>query len=300
LADGVHAAIAVDGGAAISNAGIVDLGDYTVVFDSFLTQQAAMDLCAAAECLTGSRVEYVINSHYHNDHIRGNQVFTQARIVATSKTREWIAAKGEEDMRLDSEDAPKELQALETGQDATMQHEIATWTGYYRGIMESLPTLELRLPNLTFDTKMVFHGTHRSAEAVTYGGGHTESDAILYLPDERIAFLGDLLFAKTHPWLARGDPAELVRILEKVETLGLEIVVPGHGPVGTADDLAVMRQYVTDLEKVAGEVVKAGGSEEEAAQKEIPSHFETWRFRCFFAPNMRFLYQRLSGANAKQ
>jgi len=258
-----------------------------------------MDLRAAAEYLTGSRVEYVINSHYHNDHIRGNQVFAHAKIVATSKTREWIATKGQEDIRLDSEDAPKELQALEMGQDAAMQHEIATWTGYYRGIMESLPTLELKLANLTFDTSMVFHGTHRSAEAVTYGGGHTESDAILYLPDERIAFLGDLLFVKTHPWLARGDPAELVRILEKVETFGLKIVVPGHGPVGTAKDFAVMRQYVTDLERIAAEVVKAGGSEEEAAQREIPSPFETWRFRCFFEPNMRFLYQRLSGANVK-
>lgn len=300
LADGVYAAIAVSGGAALCNAGIIDLGDCTLVFDSFLTQRAAMDLRTAAEHLTGRHAEYVVNSHYHNDHIRGNQIFPHAKIVATTKTRRLIATRGQEEITWDSENAPKELQTLEAGQDAAMQYDFTTWRGYYRGIIESLPTLELKLPNLTFDTNMVFHGSHRTAEVATYGGGgHTESDAILYLPDERIAFLGDLLFVKTHPWLGRVDPAELIRILDKVETLGLKTVVPGHGPIGTTQDLTPMRQYVMDLEKITAEIVKAGGSEEKATQTAIPSDFETWQFRCFFAPNMRFLYERLSKAGAK-
>ena len=296
LADGVYAAIAVDGGAASCNSGIIDLGDFTVIFDSFLTPQAAIDLLAASEKLSGSPVQYVINSHRHSDHIRGNQVFRQAKIVSTAKTREWLALKGQEDIRLDAEEATRELRALETGQNATMQDEIDLWRGCYRGVLESIPTLELKLPNLTFDTRMIFHGASRTAEIVTYGGGHTESDAILLLPNERSAFMGDLLFIEMHPWLSSGDPTEFVRILEKVETLDLKTFVPGHGLVGMSGDIALNRKYVADLERLAAAAFNEGRSEEQVAHMAIPSAFATWRFRVFFEANMRFLYKRIETA----
>jgi len=80
LAEGVYAAIVEDGTGALGNAGIVDLGDRTLVFDTFQTPEAAIDLKFAAESLTGKAVSIVINSHWHNDHVLGNQVFEQALI----------------------------------------------------------------------------------------------------------------------------------------------------------------------------------------------------------------------------
>jgi TatD DNase family protein len=62
LSDGVYAAIHIAGGAAISNAGIVDLGDRTVVYDAFMSPQAADDLRSAAEALLGRPIDAVINS----------------------------------------------------------------------------------------------------------------------------------------------------------------------------------------------------------------------------------------------
>jgi cyclase len=75
LADGIYAAIHIDGGWAQSNAGIIDLGDRTLIFDTFINPEAATDLRAAAEELTGRSTVVVINSHSHNDHIWGNQIF---------------------------------------------------------------------------------------------------------------------------------------------------------------------------------------------------------------------------------
>ena len=93
LAPGVWAAIQNDNyGKAICNAGIVDLGDKTLVFDPFMNPQAAKELKEAAEQLTGKPVSLVVNSHFHNDHIRGNQVFDQeTNIISTVYTREEIA-----------------------------------------------------------------------------------------------------------------------------------------------------------------------------------------------------------------
>src|SRR6185312_4271624 len=96
LSEGVWAAIVERGTGAWGNAGIVALGDGTLVFDTFLTPAAARDLRAAAELLTGQPVTYVVNSHYHMDHIHGNAVFDDAHIIATEKTRERIASRGAE------------------------------------------------------------------------------------------------------------------------------------------------------------------------------------------------------------
>ena len=96
LADGVYAAVHIDGGAAIGNAGIVDLGDRTLVYDTFLTPQAAEDLRIAAEALTGRPIDAVLNSHWHNDHIWGNQVFdADTDIISTEETRRiFISTRG--------------------------------------------------------------------------------------------------------------------------------------------------------------------------------------------------------------
>ena len=88
LAEGVYAAIHMDGGTAISNAGIVDLGDHTLIYDTLMTPQAATDLRLAAETLTGRPIDMVINSHWHYDHIWGNQVFSpNTKIISTEETR---------------------------------------------------------------------------------------------------------------------------------------------------------------------------------------------------------------------
>jgi glyoxylase-like metal-dependent hydrolase (beta-lactamase superfamily II) len=91
LAAGVYAAIGTAGGAAYSNAGIVDLGDQTLVFDTFQTPQAAQDLKDAADALTARPVSHVVISHHHADHWCGNQVFgSQVPILATRTTREQM------------------------------------------------------------------------------------------------------------------------------------------------------------------------------------------------------------------
>ena len=62
LSEGVYAAIHRSGGWAIGNAGIVDLGDRTLVFDTTYSPQAGADLRAAAEALFGRRVGLVVNT----------------------------------------------------------------------------------------------------------------------------------------------------------------------------------------------------------------------------------------------
>src|SRR5512133_2154769 len=110
LADGVYAALALDSGAAISNAGIVDLGDRTLVYDTFLTPKAATDLRLAAETLTGRIISYAINSHWHNEHIGGNPVFApETEILCTRATRRLMETEGIAELQEDAENALSKL-----------------------------------------------------------------------------------------------------------------------------------------------------------------------------------------------
>lgn len=295
LADGVYAAIANDDHGAICNAGIVDLGGQTLVFDTFQIPNAAQDLRAAAETLLGRPVAYVVNSHWHGDHVHGNPVFVPgATIIATSGTRELMATRAAAEIVEDREGIGPYLadieQQLAAETEEAKRAALAQRLGVNSEYAEALPSLEIVLPQMTFDERMTLHGTRRAAGLVTYGGGHTGSDGFLYLPEEHIAFLGDLLFVGVHPYLPDGDAEQWMRILERVEMLPIETAVPGHGAVGTLADSALVRRYIGDLLGMAREGISAGKSKEHVMQTSIPELYETWSYAGFFKTNMAFLY----------
>jgi len=303
LADGVFAAIATPQGAAYSNAGIIDLGDRTLIFDTFNTPLAGRDLRAAAESLTGRPVSTIIISHVHSDHWMGNQVFpAHTTILSTHKIRAVMPEWGEE--LLECKDNPAEYedylreseQRLKTETDprwrATLESNIRTT--HFR--LQSLPELELRYPDQTFEGNIVFYGTQREVELFSTGEGHSESDISLLLPDDRIAFIGDLGFFSTQPFLPYSQPEAWITHLESFEQTDYEIYVPGHGKLGTKDDLALQRRYFEVLEDLVSAVVTSGGPQEDALKIDLPAPFDSWLHGGMgrFEANVNFVYERLS------
>lgn len=279
LAAGVYAALAKAYSGAASNAGIVDLGDRTLVFDTFLVPQAAADLRAAAVALTGRAPGIVVNSHFHGDHVRGNQVFdATAVIVSTARTRELIAAVGVPQvaqMKAAGGQMLADLEAqLAAEPDPTRRALLANQMGRARAVAESLPDLTLRLPELTFERRIALHGMQRRAELISPGGGHTDSDAVLYLPDDGVIFVADLLFNGMHPWAGDGHPAACVRILDELLAWAYGPVVGGHGPLGTAADLRTMQAYMQMLAGTLAGLLAADATSEEIAALAIP---DAWR-----------------------
>jgi glyoxylase-like metal-dependent hydrolase (beta-lactamase superfamily II) len=217
VGEGAWAAVANPGSKARANAGIVDLGDSTLVFDTFMDPVPALALRDDAVRLTGRSPGIVVNSHWHGDHVRGNQQFPDAEIVATARTKELVETRGRERLEEHRREDP-----------------------------DGLAGVEHTPPTTTFDTRRELG----RAELLTYGGGHTDSDAFLYLPEEELAFVADLVVIDTHPWVGDGDVARWLGILARLEELDLLALVPGHGPVGVGDDIALMRAYLEDLRKL--------------------------------------------------
>lgn len=302
LADGVYVAYAKEDGAAWANAGIVDLGDCTIVFDTFVTPQAANDLKAVAESVTGRGVELVVNSHWHLDHIVGNQVFeAETEIYATPYTRAKLLKDGIADIQQSFAEAATEIQVL-TGRQAYEPDEIARADiqfslAYLRGMTQAMPSLNIRVPNRTVEGKLTIHGSERTAELIHFGANHTGGDLALYLPNEGIIFAGDILAVQHHPWLGEAD-GNLEHWRETLKTIaGMKpkMVVPGHGPVGKNYHLKDLHDYIQTLQEIVQELVEQAAMPDEVATNPIPKPYKAWRFAINNYPDsLRALHERMS------
>ena len=291
LADGVYAAIHNEGGWAFSNAGIIDLGDLTVIFDTFLTPRAAEALRNSAEALTGKPVKIVINSHYHNDHVWGNQVFRpQAEIISSEQTSQLISTLGKEEYREHKAQSLERLKELQAGYHQVEDYrkkDVSQMINYYQGLVDSFPWLKVYIPTLTFGKSMRIHGGKRIVELHAFSGGHTGSDSILVLPDEHIIFMGDLLFTGYHPYFKEGDPQKLLSIYDQIIEFKPEILVPGHGLPGTIYDIANNRDYIRMCFDIAGKFIQQQKSVEDIKDLKIPEAYRKLLFVDYFDMNVK-------------
>jgi glyoxylase-like metal-dependent hydrolase (beta-lactamase superfamily II) len=294
LAPRVWAAINNDNyGKAICNAGIVDLGSQTLVFDPFMNPSAAQELREIAKQLTGKNVSIVVNSHHHNDHIRGNQAFMpNVTIISTSTTRDQIQLNEPGEQEWEKAHAPTLLQALKKRMvNATEleREELPYWIGYYEGLVESSADLYTALPDQTFDDSMWIEGSKLSVKLVECRNGHTVSDAVLLIPSLGIAFMGDLLCSERHPWLSDGtvDGWQQSLKLFYEDTL-YHTYVPGHGKVCEKPALKTLYEYLGDVQKLCN-AAQSDSAQAALMNQPIPFPYNSWLCSRFYQPNLQYL-----------
>ena len=286
LEEGVSFGRARPQGTGLSNTGVVDLGGATLVFDTSLTLHSAREIREASVALTGRPPSIAVNSHRHLDHFLGNQVFADRPIYATRRTIEKVLELRAE---MEQEITPARLEAdireLEERQRAqSTEHGRAEYDEplrFNRMLLTEAAEIRLTPPSEGFDGELRLPGD-RDASLITYGGGHSESDAMLWLPKSRILFAGDLLVADNHFNLASGDLATWLEILDRIDQLHPERIGTGHGPLGTPETIEVARDYLTTVLEVAR------GSKD----VEIPARFRSWAMADAFERNVAFLRER--------
>ena len=273
---GVHAVVAKPDRGAVGNAAVIDLGEETLVVDTHVSLAAARELRAAAEELTGRPAARVLNTHWHGDHVLGTAAFAASTIVSTTRTRALMATIGAQRLAAQKESLERHLPAEVERLRAAGDEEGAAL------LEEQAPELRAvthLLPDETFEEEWAAG----RARALTFGGGHTASDAFVLVQDAGVLVAGDLAVVGMQPWAGHGDPAMWAAILERLLELDWEIVVPGHGPVSGREVVPPLRDYLLALD----EAVRG-----DAAEPELPAPFRDWEGAEMWARNVTALRER--------
>lgn len=231
VSDGVFAYIQPDGTWWINNMGVLVGTKHTIAIDASSTEARTRAFQDTIAGLTGNPVQTLINTHHHGDHTNGNYLFDTATIVAHERCREAILAEGKE--------------GIERTQSAGIF--VNPDGGPDWGDIEPAP------PFLTYTDGVTVYVDDLRCE-VTYAGtpAHTTNDSVIWLPERRVLFGGDLVFNGGTPFLLMGSVAGAIEAVGDLKKYGAETIVPGHGPVagpGLIDEVLEYLNFVMDLAK---------------------------------------------------
>lgn len=263
----------------MSNA-MVLVGEFdTLVVDSHVTPAAARALIDSIPAVTDKPVRYLVNSHYHFDHAHGNQSFPEGvEIIGHEFTRAKLNGDignvlEENTFRSFSDPVPTLVAQLEeqaaNENDPRLRAELEerhrVQSDYMNAIQEVVPTP----PNITLDRKMtlfqVVAGGSREIQLHHFGRAHTGGDVVIFLPEERVVFTGDMMLPGL-AYMGDGHVDEWPAALEGLKTLDFDIWLPGHGPVMRSREfIDNFQAYLRDFWPAVVEMYEEGIPAEEAA-----------------------------------
>ncbi|HEY9284459.1 MAG TPA: MBL fold metallo-hydrolase [Pyrinomonadaceae bacterium] len=252
-----------------------------VVVDSNISPAATREVIGALRKITAKPVRYVVNTHWHEDHVIGNQAWREAypavEFVGHASTLRDFPAVG----------LANRKQAVEGGASlaAMFRKQIAEGrsladgaalaeeerAGYAqtadlieRYVAES-PAFRVVLPTLTVEDRLTLVRGARTIEIRHLGRGHTGADLVVYLPKESIVVAGDLVVWPVPLVGTTSHPAEFAAALEKLIALKPAVIIPGHGPVMRDDSHPrLVARLLNSIREQTEAAVKRGETLEQA------------------------------------
>jgi glyoxylase-like metal-dependent hydrolase (beta-lactamase superfamily II) len=228
LAPGVYAVVG-DTGRGVEgrpNAGFIVTDQGVVVIDALASPRQGEQLLGAIRGVTDRPVKWLVLTHHHPDHHFGAVVFRKAGVqVIAHPDRRVLAAEG--------------------GEDAL----IADWVRVVG--LDAMRGFEFAdRPDRPVTTADTLRLGRRTIVVTHPGSGHSAGDLLVWLPEEKVLFAGDVLVEDGVSMVVDGNSDELLRVLDVVDLMHPAVVVPGHGaiPQRPAELVRQTRGYLTGLQ----------------------------------------------------
>jgi cyclase len=256
---------------AYANAGFVIGEDGVVVVDTLSGPDASGRLVQEIRALTNLPVRFVVNTHYHGDHVAGNKLFADAgaQVLAHRNVRSWIHA---ENIRLLGDKPNADLITL---------------------------IKQFAAPTMTYtDAVDLYLGTR--AIHVRMFPGHTGGDSVVIVPDAKVVFGGDLIWKNVVPNTVDGSTKAWMQTLS---TLAADYAgytfVSGHGGLATAQDVSAFRDYLATVQKLVADARasgKTGAAVTPAVLPRLKEQYGQWEGFEYLAPlNIAQANEELNG-----
>jgi glyoxylase-like metal-dependent hydrolase (beta-lactamase superfamily II) len=210
------------------NSGIVIGDDAVMVIDTQATPAMAQDVIRRIREVTDKPIKYVVLSHYHAVRVLGAAAYHPEHIIASQDTRDLIVERGEQDKA----------------------SEIGRFPRLFRNI-ESVPP-GMTWPTMTFTGKMTLWLGKLEVQLIQLGRGHTKGDTVVWLPQDKVLFSGDLVEFDATPYAGDAYFQDWPKTLDNISALKPQALVPGRGAAlqGAADvarGLEGTRAFVSEL-----------------------------------------------------
>ena len=236
------------------NVGIVVMDDAVAAVDAQYPVSGA-DFRASIPDYTEKPVTHLLLTHVHGDHVFGNQAFEDCEIVSHRRLKERM----EESLR--NEWAPGNLEKMLEDIKVNRPERAYLFEG-----------LRIVLPTATFEDSYKLDGVE-----MIHLPGHTDGSAVVHVPEDRVLFAGDLIFAETFPWAGdpTADPDHWIQTFKEMLDMDVETYVPGHGPLCTKDEIETQLAWFQAARDEMADLIAGGATMEEAVSHEYPEFYES-------------------------
>ena len=205
---------------------------------------------AALGKLGEGKLRFVLNTHWHGDHVGGNPVFGgEATIVAHDNVRQRLSTRQE-----------------------------------MRGRVTE-PMERVGLPTITFDDDLTIHFNDETIRVVHFPAAHTDGDSVVFFTGSNVVHMGDTMFSGRFPFVDHASGGSVLGLIEMVGKLLAEIpgnarIIPGHGPLSDVDDLKAYHEMLSTTLAPVEKAVAEGKSLDEIKEAGVPEKWRDydWRF----------------------
>lgn len=225
--------IATDNFGFVSNSAFVVTDAGIIVFDTLGTPALGAKLLASIRTVSNAPIKKIYISHYHADHMFGNQAFdgTGAEIIAPDGAKRYLEETAER--RLDER-----------------RVSLSPWVDENTRIV---------YPNryLQGEERYTLGGVN--IRVVNVGSAHSEGDLVLFVESDGVLFSGDIIFQDRIPFLGTSSSAEWLAVLNDMEKVDVATIVPGHGKAAEnpREIVSLTKNYLSFVRESMRQAVEA-------------------------------------------
>ena len=285
LGNGCYAWLQPDGTWGWSNAGLIESRGQTLLVDTLMGLRITQDMLDAMKgrIPAAAQIDKLVNTHANPDHVLGNELVVGAQIISTKQTAQDIKKMDPAGFQRMAQDW------REMGDGGEFFHETM-------GRSFDFSRITITPPTVTFEGSMSLMIGDKEVRLIDLGPAHTASDTLVYVPHDRTAFTGDLVFNEGTPIMWAGPMQNWLAASDYLIELDVETLVPGHGPV---TDKAGVRKQKRYFEYILGETrsrYQAGLSWQEAARDMRLGEFAGWPDAERIVSNVFALYREFGAS----
>ena len=289
LGNNIYCYLQPDGGWGWSNAGLIADGDESLIVDTLFDEDLTLEMLdsmKSAEPKGMKNIRALINSHSNGDHCNGNNCVDTDEVISSEATLEEMSHESPEMMAALLKQAP----------------EMGTLGKYFLECFGSFnfEGVTKRLPNTTFTGETQRQVGDKIVELIEVGPAHTNGDVLVHVPSDKVVFTGDILFIEGHPILWAGPVKNWINACDRIISMEVDFVVPGHGPVTDNRGVKAVRDYLVYIDTESRKRFESGMSALEAAKEIDLDLFSTWGDGERIAVNVNSLYREYKGEEKRE